>query len=71
MKIKIGFFAIALTFALIITHSFEALACFLSAFIHELGHIAAARISNKIQRNEVIAVRGISRAKYKSWLFLE
>lgn len=46
MKIKIGFFAIALTFALIITHSFEALACFLSAFIHELGHIAAARISN-------------------------
>ena len=46
MKIKIGFFAIALTFALILTHSFEALACFLSAFLHELGHIAAARISN-------------------------
>lgn len=46
MKIKIGFFAAALTFALILTHSFEALACFLSAFIHEFGHIAAARISN-------------------------
>ena len=46
MKIKIGFFAIALTFALILTHSFEALPCFLSAFLHELGHIAAARISN-------------------------
>ena len=46
MKIRIGFFAIALTFALIITHSFEALACFFAAFIHELGHIAAARISD-------------------------
>ena len=46
MKIKIGFFAIALTIALILTHSFEALACFLSAFIHELGHIAAAHKSN-------------------------
>ena len=46
MKIRIGFFAIALTFALIITHSLESLACFLAAFIHELGHIAAARISN-------------------------
>lgn len=46
MKIRIGFFAIVLAIALIITHSFEALACFLAAFIHELGHIIAARISD-------------------------
>ncbi len=46
MRIRIGFFAVILAAALIFTHSFTALASFLAAFIHELGHIFAARISN-------------------------
>lgn len=52
MKIRIGFFFILLAVALFITHSLSALASLLAAFLHELGHILAARIS-KIKFREI------------------
>ena len=44
MKLRIGVPVLILAIALILTHSLTALACFLAAFLHELGHIFAARL---------------------------
>ncbi len=46
MKIKISFFGILMIFVLIVTHSYVSLAALAAAFLHELGHILAARICN-------------------------
>ncbi len=44
MKVKIGFFSVMLFLSLLLSHSFFALAAFLSVLIHELAHIAAAKL---------------------------
>ena len=44
MKIKVGFFAILLFFSLFITHPSFSFASLLAVFLHELGHLLAARI---------------------------
>ncbi len=46
MKIKIGFFSILLFLSLLLTHSYFALAATVSVLLHEMGHIAAARLLN-------------------------
>ena len=43
MKIKITFFGVLMIAALIFTRSYLSLAAMIAAFIHELGHLAAAR----------------------------
>lgn len=42
MRIRASFFFFALLFSLFISHSFEALALFIAAVLHELGHVLAA-----------------------------
>lgn len=44
MKIKIGFFSVLLFITLFYTHSYFALAAFAAVFLHELGHIVAAKL---------------------------
>ena len=43
MKIKITFFGILMFITLVVTHSYVSLAAFVAAFIHEIGHLIAAR----------------------------
>ncbi len=43
MKIKIGFFTVFLALTLLLDHTLFSFAAFLSALIHETGHIVAAR----------------------------
>ncbi len=46
MKIRVSFFGVLMLVALVITRSYLSLAALFAAFLHEMGHIAAAKLCN-------------------------
>ena len=60
MKIKVGIFAIMLFLSLLISHSRFAIASLLSIFIHECGHVLAAKLLKIDMRECKIDIFGAS-----------
>ena len=58
MKIKIGFFTVFLALSLLLDHTLFSFAAFLSALIHEMGHIVAARFCHIRLRECKIGIYG-------------
>lgn len=58
MKLKIGFFAIMLALSFLLAPSLLSLCAFLAALLHELGHIAMARLCHIHLRECKIGIYG-------------
>ena len=58
MKLKIGFFAIMLVLSFLLAPSLLSLCALISALLHELGHIGAARLCNIRLRECQIGIYG-------------
>ena len=58
MKLRIGFFTVFLATSLLIDHTLFSFAAFLAAFIHEAGHILAARLCHIRLRECKVGIYG-------------